>query len=693
MRLYALTIFTSAFLLFQVQPIIAKIILPWFGGSSAVWTTCLLFFQIVLLLGYLYAHGIAQYLAARPQRRLHTLLLALSVLALPILPRAGWKPTGADDPTARVLLLLLVTVGLPYFLLSTTGPLLQAWYTQDARTGAGSRAFPYRLYAISNAGSMLALLSYPILVEPSLTLRQQAWIWSAGYLLFLLLCGTLALGSQGSILSAAEANQALPEQEIPLKAVSRPRARLYLYWILLATCSSALLLAVTNHLSQNVAAIPFLWVLPLSLYLLSFILCFGSKTWEWRKPFLALPPLFLVVMGYAVINTFENLSVALLVPLFAGGLFVCCLLCHGELARLKPEPRYLTSYYLMIALGGALGGILVGFVAPHLLHDYYELPISLGFCAVLALFILYRDPDEPWWDSNWLSLCALTLAFLVYLFYGVRGSTHDYRLAVRNFYGVLRIQESDDPHSEDATRSLWHGTILHGTQFLSPKRRRTPITYYGPDSGIGLAMQIAQTHPHDRVGVIGLGTGTLACYGRPGDYFHYYEINPLVVKLANQEFTYLKDSPAQVDIALGDARLSLEQEPAQNFDVLAVDAFSGDAIPVHLLTREAFALYFRHLKPDGVLAVHVSNIYLDLKPVVARLAEELGKQAMLVSSDDDDDNEIDAADWVLVTGRKDYFADPLLQGKCTPISARPGFRTWTDDYSNLYQILKLANHG
>ncbi|HZP84567.1 MAG TPA: fused MFS/spermidine synthase [Chthonomonadaceae bacterium] len=688
MRLYAVTIFVSAFLLFQVQPIIAKSILPWFGGTSAVWTTCLLFFQTVLLLGYLYAHGLAEYLADRRQRRLHTALLVVSLAALPILPRESWKPTGTEEPTLRVLLLLLVTVGLPYFLLSTTGPLLQAWYTRGGMHGGRPRPFPYRLYAISNAGSMLALITYPILVEPRLTLHQQAWTWSAGYALFVLLCGLLALRTQPRAVSLPETDGERAEPTAPPEPAVKPTWQMALFWVALSACSSVLLLAVTTHLTQNVAAIPFLWVLPLSLYLLSFIVCFGSRTWEWKKPFLALPPLALGAMGYAVVNTFQNLDVEFLVPLFAAGLFVCCLLCHGELARLKPHPRYLTAYYLMISIGGALGGLLVGVAAPHLFSDYYELPLALAACTLLALFVLYYDPTTRGWDLNWLALCALTALFLLYLGKSVEGVHETYRRIARNFYGVLRISDPDDPQSEDAVRTLTHGTIRHGSQFLAPQRRREPTTYYGRDSGIGLAIRIAQAHPQDRIGIIGLGTGTIAAYSRPGDVYRFYDINPLVVQIARTEFSYLKDSPAQIEIALGDARLSLEREPPQRFDVLAVDAFSSDAIPVHLLTKEALALYFRHMKPDGIVAVHVSNRYLELEPVVAQAALALGKQARLVESGDDDDNEIAAASWVLVANRPEIFDSPVLKDKTSPIKIRPDLRTWTDDYSNLYQILK-----
>ena len=365
MFLYAITILVSAFLLFQVQPVIAKIILPWFGGSAAVWTTCLLFFQFALLLGYFYSHAVVRYLKPRAQMALHACLLLVSAAALPIYPSARWKPVDPSAPILHILALLALTVGLPYFLLSTSGPLLQAWY---ARRFKG--AIPYRLYALSNAGSMFALLSYPILIEPRFTSRQQAGMWSIAYGAFVLLCGFAAFRS-----GQAPAAEAAREEE---DAGEKPGLRLYLMWLLLPACASALLLAVTNHLSQNVAAIPFLWVLPLSVYLLSFILCFESSGWYRRSPYLQLLAVALASMAYSMFadNT-GNVPIKIGVPLFLMGLFTCSMVCHGELARLKPHPRYLTHFYLMIAAGGALGGAFVGLAAPLLFNGYYEMPLAM----------------------------------------------------------------------------------------------------------------------------------------------------------------------------------------------------------------------------------------------------------------------------------------------------------------------------
>ena len=689
MILYAATIFLSAFLLFQVEPIIAKIIVPWFGGSAAVWTTCLLFFQIVLLGGYLYAHGSVRLLKPPAQARLHLALLALSLLALHVLPRDSWKPTGTEEPTRAILGLLARTVGLPYLLLSTTGPLLQAWYAARPPAGGG-QTFPYRLYALSNFGSMLALLSYPVAVEPALTIRQQALLWSLGYGAVVLLCGLAAWRARGGDWAREEAGAA------GVKDAPAPTPALCLIWVGLAVVASTLLLAVTNYLTQNVAAIPFLWVLPLSLYLLTFIVCFGGRGWRWTPAFLPLPALAIGAMAYALSPSLEETGtqIGVLVPLFCGGLFVCCLLCHGELARLKPHPRFLTLFYLMVSVGGALGGLFVGLAAPALFRGPYELPIALAACALVALLALYREPRETLarqlLQPSFLAMAALTAGLGVFLTRTVRQITDGNRVMARNFYGVLRVVDPppDERGAPGATRSLANGMINHGEQFLDPRRAMQPTTYYGRRSGIGLAIREAQARGPVRVGVIGLGTGTLAAYGRRGDLFEFYDINPLVVRLARTQFSFLSGSPAGTGVVPGDARLSLERQPPQGFDVLAVDAFSGDAIPVHLLTREAFRLYLRHLKPGGVLAVHVSNRYLALQPVVALDARAVGAEAQVVSSDDDEADDTSAAEWVLVSARPGFFRAPLLAGALSAPESRPGLRPWTDDYSNLYSILK-----
>ena len=687
MILYALTILVSAFLLFQVQPVIAKIILPWFGGSAAVWTTCLLFFQMVLLLGYLYSHAVIRYLKPRVQMLLHVGLLVASIAVLPIYPSTSWKPVGASEPTLQILGLLAVSIGLPYFLLSTTGPLLQAWY---ARRFHG--AMPYRLYALSNAGSMFALISYPALFEPSFTTHQQSGMWSWSFGVFIVLCAFTAFKSNQSVanvLKKPEAGlDAAPRAAVP------PTGKTYLIWLLLPAVASVLLLAITNHLSQNVAAIPFLWVLPLSIYLLSFILCFEGEGWYRRNPYLQLLAVALGSMAYAVsVDMTSNVPIKVMIPLFAMGLFTCCMVLHGELARLKPDPKYLTHFYLMMSAGGALGGLLVALLAPHFLNALYEMPVSLVLCAALVAYVLRQDVELKWvrrWPGVVVS-AVLTLAIAGYVGWQIKQMVSGSRVLVRNFYGGLKVKDSGTPGSLEATRTLTHGTINHGEEYLNIARRDLPTTYYGPNTGVGLAIRDKQQAGAVRIGVIGLGTGTTAAYGRLGDYIRYYEINPLVLELARKEFFFLADCKAKLDVAMGDARLSLEQElkdgHAQNFDVLAVDAFSSDSIPVHLLTKEAMDLYFRHLRPDGILAVHISNRYLNLQPVLEGEVHATQKIARVVDTEDDDTQDVFGATWVLITSPATGFKGDLLSNSA-PLDSKRTVRLWTDDYSNLFKILK-----
>jgi SAM-dependent methyltransferase len=757
--LFAATILLSAFLLFQVQPLIAKLILPWFGGSAAVWTSCMLFFQIALLGGYAYAHWVN----ARPGRSqtyIHLALLALSFLALPIIPSAWWKPQGAEDPLLRILGLLAATVGLPYFLLASTSPLLQSWYSR-----ANGGAMPYRFFALSNAGSMLGLLTYPILIEPYLTGTQQAWMWSSSYVAFVLVCATVAWRSR----SARTMHEVTAEQA----PAEPPTASERFVWMGLAACASALLLAVTNHLTQNIAAIPFLWVLPLSLYLLSFILCFDSDRWYWRWLFHKLAVVAVLGMAYAISTESDigNLKVAL--AFFCITLFILFMVCHGELALRRPAPAYLTSFYLMVSVGGAVGGLLIGFAAPYFLNGLYDLPIVVSLTAFMLVYLLWRERGKqsseaiektsflnesydkvvimcltgalflyvvgriaahkaghpaffnaaflnaPYDAGVMLGLAALiglyvmwrgrdsfesgspNEGFIVFviafsLAVGIAGflakdtynNVKNSKVLARNFYGALRVYDDQTSGSMGPVRTLRHGTIDHGEEFLLPQNERFPTTYYAKNSGIGVAIQSLQTSGPIHVGVIGLGSGTIATYARPIDHYTFYDINPLVLQIAGTQFKFLKDCMAANEVVLGDARLSLEKGPSQQFDVLAVDAFSGDAIPVHLLTRQAFALYWRHLKPNGVLAVHVSNKYLNLGPVVSMGALEDRKQATMISNDGDDEREIAASDWVLVSSRDGFFASPEIKSASSKIEPIPGLRMWTDDYSNLYKILR-----
>jgi SAM-dependent methyltransferase len=674
--LYAVTILLSAFLLFQVQPIIAKLILPWFGGSAAVWTTCMLFFQLLLVGGYAYSHWSIRALKPRTQTLVHLALLAAAIAALPILPDASWKPSGEADPSLRILGLLAASVGLPYFLLATTSPLVQAWY---ARAEHG--ALPYRLYALSNLGSMLALVSYPFVVEPWLPTRVQALGWSGGFVAFAIACGALAWRCRNApaAIAAAEAADAAP-----------PRLADYALWAALAAAASVLLLAFTSHLSQNVAPIPFLWVLPLALYLLSFILCFEGRNWYRRKQFLPLLAAGFVGVAVTLHREYHNPQLWVMIPLYCATLFIACMVCHGELARMKPHPRHLTAFFVAISVGGALGGVFVGLVAPRAFRDLWELPVGIVFTAVLVAVVLARDragfPDDRAQRAAVAgsALFAAVLASALAWIYVDLGS--GVRLLTRNFYASLKVYDSGN--GPDAMRVLTHGTITHGKQYIDAERRGWPTTYYGETSGVGRAIEAMRARGAVKIGVIGLGVGTLAAYGRPGDKVRVYEINPQVVDLALKEFTYLGDTKAELDVILGDARLSLEAEPPQGFDVLAVDAFSSDSIPVHLLTAEAFRDYFRHLGPGGILAVHISNRYLDLKPVLRMAAEKFGKEARIVEDDSNDDKGTYGTTWVLFADSAEVFAEAPLAGAVETLTSDRPIRLWTDDYSDLYAILK-----
>jgi hypothetical protein len=689
---YGLVIFSSAFLLFEVQPLIAKLILPWFGGVAAVWAVCLVFFQTVLLLGYLYAHLLTRKFRRRAQGRIHAALLAASLLVLPILPRSSWQPSGHEDPALYILWLLTLTIGLPFFLLSSTSPLLQAWYARS-RPGVS----PYRFYSLSNVGSLLALIVYPVVIEPKISNTHQAVGWSAAYVAIAALYAAMALRRPSP--SAAK-SVAAPDAPAP---TPRPGWKLQALWISLAACGSALLLAVTNHITQNVASVPFLWVLPLGLYLFSFILCFEGQGWYRPSLFLRLHVVGLGGMAYALSPAYSGLPLIVLLPLFCFGLFICCMFCHGELARLKPDPSHLTLFYLMLSLGGALGAAFVALVAPRIFSGFYELQISLGACAVLIHVVHRRDPASPFHKARPLAarvgLATLIVIFVGALLFTVHEQDARAIAAVRNFYGVLRVKDQGTKvvmaKVNDATlvhdgryRVLVNGTIDHGLQFLAPDRRDLPTAYYGPNSGIGVVLRAIEGTRPLRVAIIGLGAGTLATYGHPGDRYTFYEINPLDELMARTEFTFLRDSRAEISIVPGDARLSLEHEPPQRYDVLAVDAFTGDSIPVHLLTIEAFRLYFRNLAPQGVLAIHISNRYLNLAPVVAAAAMTLDKEAIRISNPDDRANGIFSSSWVLVGASRSFEAEKQIEAAGQMIRRPRRNQLWTDDYSSLFRVLK-----
>jgi spermidine synthase/MFS family permease len=673
MLLFASAIFLSAFLLFQIQPMIAKMILPWFGGSAAVWITAMLFFQTALLGGYLYAHWSISKLRPKTQSIVHMLLLALSFAFLPVAPALAWKPTGTEDPILRILGLLTFSIGLPYFLLSSTSPLLQAWYARTHQT-----ALPYRLFALSNLASLLGLLAYPLFVETHVRLQQQSLGWSIAFALFVVLGIIVAVASHKRTL--IEAGPLKETAKTDMSNCRPPTVREKILWLLLAGCASTLLLAVTNHLTQNVASIPFLWVLPLGLYILTFILCFDFERIYHRKVYTWLMVIALGGMAYGLSHWDSHTSLKIVIPAFSAGLFIGCMFFHGELVKRKPASPYLTSFYLMLSLGGALGGLLVGLLAPKVLTGYFELPIALTACTILMLIVLEYRSWRFTVAASWMVAIGVFWAAGTYLSSYKESS----RVMVRNFYGGLRVQEYEKG-TENETRMLVHGTVDHGMQFTSPGRRSERITYYGLRSGVGLAIDALPRSPR-RVGVIGLGAGSLAAYANPGDVFRFYEINPLVETLARTEFTYLADCRGKTEIIMGDGRLSLEREPSQNYDLLVIDAFSGDAVPVHLLTRQALELYFRHLKPHGILALHITNTHLDLVPIVAALSGSLGKYAVKITNDKLEKRRIYRSTWALLSSRP--IMSYMVQDVGEKLIARPGLRVWTDDYSNLFQILK-----
>ena len=672
---YAATIFLSSFLLFLVQPLIARLILPWFGGSAAVWTTCMLFFQALLLAGYAYAHFLIDKVGdKRKQFLIHATLLAAAVAMLPISPSEAWKPLGGEEPVSRILLLLVVSVGLPYFLLASTSPLIQAWFVRARPDGN-----PYRLFAISNLASLGALIAYPFAVEPVFTAHEQVTLWSWMFAGFAVLCAAVAWVTPFAPVSSEEkSTEEKEEKKTP-----------YLLWLALSATGSVLLLAVTNHLTQNVAAVPLLWLPPLTLYLLSFILTFEGRGWYRPERFWSPVLVCLGGMAWLLADSSYQFNLALQLGVYLTGLFVGCMFCHGELYSLRPAPRRLTAFYLTVSAGGALGGLLVAVAAPLAFSAYYELGVGIVALALLAALRFANLDGKLGRFARYASLAALLGATGCAVYEGF-SYQEDVRLSSRSFYGVLRVKEYGYPGEDGHLRRLVHGAIMHGEQYQTGQWRRFITTYYQETSGVGVAIRSKQQAGPIRVGVIGLGTGTIAAYGRKGDTYRFYDIDPRVIDVAQHEFSFLADSAARIELAVGDARLALEREAPQGFDVLAVDAFSGDAIPVHLITREALAVYLRHMKPGGIVAFHLSNRFLHLIPVVARLAKEEKAHAVLVSDDpdDDDDTRRSRTDWVLVSRSLEALEQPGIKKAGTEAQDEPGWRTWTDDYSNLVQILK-----
>ncbi len=712
--LFALTVFLSAYLLFQVQPLISKFILPWFGGSPTVWTTAMLFFQSVLFGGYVYAHLLTRHGSPRVQVAVHvTLLLAAATLAVFVIPDASLKPTGDEDPIGQILLLLGLSVGLPYFCLATTGPLIQYWFS---RSGAGGSVF--RLYALSNLGSFLALLSFPYVFEPLFELPQLGYFWTWGFWLFALLCAAVTLHvlrmGRAPAVKSATAGIGATDAEMT-DVLAQPTLARRILWIALPALASLAFIATTDHVSHDIAPEPRLWIATLALYLLTFIICFDHPRWYrrgWMASLGLLAVLFLggrdEIPGWFGLEWDYGVSEVRWIYLTA--MFIVCLMSHGELYRQRPtNPRYLTEFYLWMSFGGACGGLFVALIATNFFANYYEWPLFLVAAIGLACFILASTWGKAGPRANvaaavaCLALGGLVLFWEDPLHWRVDLSTEytDIRLhQSRNFYGTVSVKERRYHQTpSESYRVFYSGHVMHGIQYLDPAKRRLPISYYSEGSGVGETLLYAQARqPSMRVAIIGLGAGTLATYAREADEYDFYEINPEAVRIANRWFDNVPNCRARTkQTIIGDARLKLEQLPDDvRYDVIVLDAFTGDSVPIHLLTREAFQVYRRHLKPDGFIAVHITNSYLNLYPVVRKQAEALGMGFRNKFLPDDRDRSILHNQYFIITNDSEYLRRyPSVNRKYFDDNGvlireedpnLPGVPLWTDHFSSLNPI-------
>ena len=666
---YALAIFIGSTLLFLLEPIAAKRLVPLLGGSAAVWTACLVFFQTALLLGYYVAHLLVTRTSPRTQVTAYIGLLALSVVQLVLVVDPALR-ADVDHPILSVLWLLFRLIGVPFITLSATSPLLQAWF---ARSSPGGRANAYGLFAISNFGSIVALLAYPWLIEPRWTLRAQT------ILVAIVLTGLAVLA--GVIGTSVRRGEGEGHPTTTADSAGVPATTRAL-WVALAACASLLLAATTTHISQNVVALPLVWIIPLVAYLLSFVVAFSTlRIPRWLVVTLAIAGL--IISGDLLDRGILDVPLLFATVAFCVSLFFLCLFLHSELYQRRPEPRHLTSFYFHVAAGGALGAILVGIVAPSVSPGNYDFAIGLLLTAVLGLVVGW--PGRRVMRGVWGALVLGGVALVA-----TRVDADSGAIArVRNFYGTVRVTRVLEPRKAEV-RTLHHGVIMHGRQLFGDDWRRVPTTYYGRTSGVGLALDQCCGKRPRRIGVIGLGTGTIAAYGNPGDTIRFYEINRAVEDIASTHFSYLRDSPAFVEVVRGDARVSLAAEPPQRYDVLIVDAFSGDAIPAHLITVQALEVYRRHLAPGGIIAFHVSNDFLALTPVVQQLAQQAGMQAVRVFDREDHARQVFDSEWVLVTTNPEFVANPAVVRARAPINVPPGLRLWTDDYSSLFPVIKVA---
>jgi hypothetical protein len=740
---FAVSMFASATLLFLVEPMLAKMALPMLGGSPAVWNTCLVFFQAVLLAGYLYGYAATKWLKRRTQIVLH-LALALTPLAvLPLHLPAGWEPPSQTSPVLWILAMLSVAVGLPFFVLSSSTPILQRWFSQSGHKQAHD---PYFLYAASNAGSLVGLLGYPLLLEPALRLSEQSHLWSYGYAVFLALtvaCAALVWRVQPAIDTPPLASN---QQVLETESASIWRQRLR--WIALAFIPSSLMLGVTTALTTDVPAIPLFWVLPLAFYLLSFVLVFAKRpplSHQWivkRLPFIILAALVPTVCTF-------QLPLLVLIVLYLLTLFAVAMVCHGELARSRPPVSRLTEFYLWISFGGVVGGIFNALVAPVIFSTVVEFPLALVLAALARPSVdsppLSPEKSAKAKRNDWLLPIALGLVMAAALIWQAHASAVLSRLPVvlifggsmlcclrfgnrplrfalgvvallaastlynpifgqalhveRNFFGVLRVTNSPDLKF----RFFIHGATLHGSQSLDPAKSREPLSYYtvsGPAGSILPAVQARTLYSSSGAvrkpnwAVVGLGAGAMACYLQPGESLTYYEINPAVktIALNPHYFTFLQQCAPGAQIVLGDARLKLRDAPDAGYDLIVLDAFSGDMIPMHLVTREALALYLRKLAPGGIIAFHITNRYLQLGPTLCALAHDAGLVCLMDRDDPIPQAQKDAgkfaSEW-LVMARSPADLGPLATDpRWKPVTVNPGTKVWTDDYSNLLSIIK-----
>jgi len=734
--LFVLTILVGSFLLFLVQPLVARMVLPRLGGAPMVWNSAMLVYQALLLGGYAYAHWLGRF-AVRRQAAIHLALLFVAALWLPI-GIAQIAPPAPGQEVLWVPLLLTASIGPVFFAVAAQAPLMQRWFAAEPRAGD-----PYILYAASNLGSFAGLISYPAIVEPSLPLVAQSWGWTAGYALLVLLVAASA--------AARWRDTALPTEVAGASDEPRPDRRRCLHWLLIAAVPSGLMLSTTTHLTTDIFAMPLLWVLPLGLYLLSFVIAFSTAERVVQIVTTIAPPVLLAVGGLALLSSGTGSLLVALVSLVM--LFVVSTALHGYLYHLRPAPRHLTLFYLIMSAGGVLGGLFAALVAPLLFDWVYEHPLLILAAALLlplpklipwdgafalsprraqivvaalvavAAFAAWRlaagwtgrfEGAAIGWSAaifaiglfaiGWRWAFTFVLALLMLGIGGwdtVKESFTDMR--VRSYFGVYTV--TDDPWRHQ--RRLAHGTTLHGLQRTDAGHEYEPTTYYGPQSGVGLTLDAADrlAGPDAAIGIVGLGSGTLSCYRRPGQRWTIFEIDPAMLRIARDpaKFTFLAHCAPDVPIVLGDARLELAKQPPGRLDILVIDAFSSDAIPLHLLTKEAVGIYARALRPDGILLIHISNRFFDLEPVLAAEAKARGWSAAIRMDPGapEEDGNLTGSNWVALTATPQRLArltggirtrgQARDDGAWVPLEERPGFERWTDDYASTLPVL-LWNH-